>query len=311
MPNLFTMPEIIGYLLVMLILFLAKTGKIKFSSPPVLLTLSIAITPVILFNQQIITGRSLQPVHYEIFIANYFVLTAAIFCIWLVTKDISAESTIANMRRGLTYLGAAAIIVGLIETTGTARRYSGFEQMRREAMPALNYLREQKNDPSGKVDSFAVISTDLMVGDYIPTATTFRPLWNPHINSAGGINNATNKQLFFHYLYYSDIDEKGLEKAVSDDVFEAMAAIFGAGRALSSLDGESKPVTGEEKESAIREYAKFRSSFDRAKAADPEMSYIIVPVKAEPVFQKLDQWYQRDEGKTFGLFKIYALKLKP
>ena len=72
-----------------------------------------------------------------------------------------------------------------------------------------------------------------------------------------------------------------------------------------------KPITRAETEAEIRNYAKFRNEFDRAKASDPELSYIIVPAEAEPDFQKLDRWYQRDEGKIFGLFKLYKLQLKP
>jgi hypothetical protein len=34
---------------------------------------------------------------------------------------------------------------------------------------------------------------------------------------------------------------------------------------------------------------------------------MIVPTKAEPNFADIDRWYQRDEGKTLGLFKVYTL----
>ena len=47
-----------------------------------------------------------------------------------------------------------------------------------------------------------------MVADFIPTVTSYRSLWNPHTNSAGGVNLAENKELFYRYLYYSGFDEK-------------------------------------------------------------------------------------------------------
>ena len=50
---------------------------------------------------------------------------------------------------------------------------------------------------------------------------------------------------------------------------------------------------------------------DRSKAADPELSYVIVPALAEPNFDKLDKWYERDQGKEFGSFIVYRVKLKP
>ena len=125
------------------------------------------------------------------------------------------------------------------------------------------------------------------------------------------MNLAENKELFYRYLYYSGFNEKDVAKAMDENLYELMAAFFGGGRALSALDRSAKPITRSEMEAEIKNYARFRSDFDRTKAAEPELSYIIVPTQAEPDFQRLDRWYQRDEGKVFGLFKLYKLHLRP
>lgn len=310
-PNPFVLPEIIGFVLVIAVLSLVKKGRLKFSSPEVLLTLSMAATPFVLFNQQVITGRSLQPVHYEIFIANYMILMAVMILTWLVMQAFDTESVAAKFRRGLIYLGVAAVIWGFIESGAAARRNAGYESLRDDAMPVLKFLHEQEKSNGKNGDQYpTVLSTNLMVADYIPTVTSYRSLWNPHTNSAGGVNLHENKELFYHYLYYSGYDENDVAKAMQENMFELMVAFFG-GRALSALDSNAKPITRAEMEAEIRNYGKFRAEFDRTKAAAAELSYIIVPTAAEPDFQKIDQWYQRDEGKVFGLFKLYKLRLKP
>lgn len=312
MPDLFLLPEVIGFLLVAVIVILIKKRKLNFSSPEVLLTLSLAITPFVLFNQQIITGRSLQPVHYEIFIANYLLLISVMLLIWLVMRSYESAALMLKFRRGLIYFGLAAAIWGFIESTATATRNAGYESLRDDAMPVLKYLHEQENSDGQSNGRYpTIVSTNLMVADYIPTVTSYRSLWNPHTNSAGGVNLTENKELFYRYLYYSGYDEKDVAKAMDENLYELMAALFGGGRALSALDGNAKPISRSEMEDEIKNYGKFRSEFNRAKASDPELSYIIVPTTAEPNFQKLDQWYQRDEGKEFGLFKLYKLRLKP
>src|SRR5829696_6490559 len=110
MPDPFELPEVIGLAIAAMIVILAKKKKLQFASPAVLLTLSLATTPIILFNQQVITGRSLQPVHYEIFIVNYLVLTAMMLLLWLVLKVYALES--AKVRRTLLYIALVAVIWG-------------------------------------------------------------------------------------------------------------------------------------------------------------------------------------------------------
>ncbi len=307
-PNLFEVPEIIGFLIAGGIFYLIRHGKLKLDSPDVLFTLSITLTPILLFNQQVVTGRSLQPVHYEVFVANYLLLTALVFFVSLIRRSFPGESFASKYRKALIYAGVAVVVWGFIESSATAKRNAGFENLRDAAVPALGYLREEGLQKPKKTTAPTVMSNDLMVADYIPTVTSYRPLWNPHTNSAGGVNHDENLELFYKYLYYSGYDEKDLTKAINENLFEVMAALFGGGRALPSLSRDSQPVTKGEVEKEIGKYRNFRNNFNEANASDPLISYIIVPTKAEPNFSNLDRWYQRDEGKTFGLFKVYGLR---
>ena len=311
-PNLFEIPEIIGAAIVAVIVILVRKGKLELISAQMIFALSLALTPFVLFNQQIVTGRLLQPVHYELFIANYMIMLAIVMTTWLAAVAAFGEAAGAKIRRGLIYFGVVAVVWGFIESTATATRNGGYESLRDDAMPVLKYLHEQqKNDPPVNGRYPTVISTNLMVADFIPTVVSYRSLWNPHTNSAGGVNASENKELFYRYLYYSGFSEEDVAKALEENLFEVKAAFFGGGRALSELDKNAKPITRAEAADELRNYGKFRAGFDRSKAADPVLSYIIVPTRAEPDFQKLDLWYERDQGKEFGLFKLYKLTLKP
>lgn len=310
MPNPFEIPEIIGILLAAGIIFLTRNGKLSLDAPAVLFTLSLAIAPVVVFNQQVITGRSLQPVHYTIFVANYMVLTAAVLFVFLARKLKGADASAARYRKALIYFAVVICVWGVIESSVAATRNAAYDSLRVGAMPALAYLRDRQSTAERESEAPTVISTNLMVADYVATVTSYRPLWNPHTNSAGGVDQAENKELFYRYLYYSGFDEKELARALDERLYEVVAALFGGGRALPELASGSMPITAGEKEAEIRKYKEFISKFDAAKASAPVISYIIVPAEAEPSFSNLDRWYRRDEGRTFGLFRLYGLTPK-
>lgn len=302
-PDLLRVSEIVGVVIAAVIGVLILRRKIVIDAVSIM-ALSMSLTPVILFNQQLITGRVLQPVHYEIFIANYLVLAALVILTSIVMKAIETPERKPQFRRFLVLGSLAVAAWGFIESSTAARRGAGYENLRDNAMAVLKHLRDEPS-PS------TIVSTNIMVADFIPTVTTHRPLWNPHINSAGGLDHRQNLELFYKYLYYSGFETKDLERALRENVFEVRAALFGGGRALSALDAGAASITVSEISEAVRAYGEFRNGFDRARASDPVLTHIIVPVKAEPSYANLDRWYQRDEGRTFGLFKVYALRPRP
>jgi hypothetical protein len=311
-PNFGEISVLLGLLAAAVLILLVRKRRLAVNTPALLFTVSLALTPLILFNQQVITGRSLQPVHYELFIANYLTLTTILLTAWLIFSAGTTRTLSSNVKRGFVYIGLAAIVWGAIESTATANRNAAFERMRDDAMPALRYLKEQEAlDPPVEGRYETVFTTNLLIADYVSTVTSYRSLWGPHTNSAGGVNHEENKELFYRYLYYSGFDEGHVAKALDDGVFEVKAAFFGGGRALSELDTNAKPITRAEAAAELRNYVKYRNEFDRSKAADPELSYVVVPALAEPNFDKIDRWYERDQGKEFGSFIVYRVKLKP
>ena len=272
-----------------------------------LITLSICLTPAALFNQQIITGLSLQPVHYELFIANYLALLSIVLFAAVIFRD---RLTTPTVKKVLVYVALASVVWGFIESTATASRNAAVEKLRDDSMPGLRYLSTMETDTEKNNENTAVLSTDLAVAEYVPTVTTFRPLWNPHTNSAGGVSRDENTELFYKYLYFSGFDDQDLAKAIDANMFEVISSLFGGGRALPKLSGESKPITAAEVSAEIKKYRDYTANFDADRASFPKLTYIIVPAKAEPNFANLDRWYLRDAGREFGEFKVYELSPK-
>ena len=282
---------------------MVRGRKIALNSPITLVSLAFALTPVVLLNQQVVTGRSLQPVHYEIFVANYLVLIAIVPVGWQISASLNKETA----RKAMVYIGLAAFGWGLVEASFSTARAGGIAKIRDESMPAIRYIQDQER---GSADAIVVHATYFITADFIPTVATVRTLWNPHSSSAGDINIAENRRLFYLYLYYSGFSGGDLSEGLRANSFEVTAAIFGSERALPSLGQGAKPITQAEIMTEIAKYGEFSQKFDRQTAQSPTLSYIIVPAESEPNLANLDRWYSRNAGTIFGLFKVYKLSPK-
>ena len=308
-PELTSPSMIVGLVIAIAIFVSTRRSFDKLKETKTILALSFALTPLILFNQQVVTGRSLQPAHYELFIANYLVLLAAVIAL-SVWKD-WRHSELANpvARQALVYVALIAFGWGFAEAMGSAGRSAASAVIRDESMPALEYI--QANSGNDPMSASVVHSTNFITADLIPSVTTQRPLWNSHINSAGGVNATENKRLFYLYLYYNGFTVNDLADNLSKRSFEITAALFGSDRALPELAEGAKPVTDDEIRNEVRSYSEFVRTFSKGQATDPELSWLVVPVKSQQDLSNIDHWYQREDEHEFGMFKVYKLTLKP
>ena len=304
-PTIVSPTVLLGLLVIAIFSFFVYRGRLKTNDPRALFCLSFSITPLVLLNQQVVTGVSLQPVHYEIFIANYFVLAAAAILLSLFIRPENAAGPEYRMKGGFVYFMLAAGIWGFFEASASSGRAMVAATIRDRSIPAIREIA-RRSPPDGSV----VLATNFVTADIIPTIAPFRPLWNAHLSNAGGINLAEYKRLFYQYLYFSGFAGNDLADALRANSFEVTMAVFGSERALPTLGTGAKPITTSEIQSEVQKYNDFTASFDRTLAASPMVSYLIVPVKAEPDLSNVDRWYTRDAGVEVGLFKVYQLSLK-
>ncbi len=299
MPQFDSPSMIVGLIVAAAAIVVSRRSGEPFGSSLILL-LSLALTPVILFNQQVITGRSLQPVHYELFIANYMVLTAAVMLIGVLKPDRTSE----KRNRFLVYLAIAAFAWGSFESFTSANRSMTVAEIRDGSLPAI---RAAAADKSRKQ---VIVATNFVTADIIPSVPNAVSFWNAHTSSAGGIGVEENKRRFYRYLYFAGYTGQEVNEALRAKSFEVTAAIFGGERALPVLSSGTNEITESEITAEAANYAAFVKTFSAGEAYASPLDHIIAPSESETTFENLDRWYTRDQGQEFGLFRLYRLTPK-
>jgi hypothetical protein len=291
-PDLFRAPELYGALILFLLIYNVRRKWKSYDDPRILFTASFALVPFLLFNQQIVTGRSLQPFHYEEFAANYWVVIAAILSLGILRPNIS--------RRVITYLAMGGIGIALMLAISTTRLMKGPNVRFDEVRPVVVRL-EQKN--SGGI----VFTSDGFLTHSIPTISNQPVLWARYLYTFSNVDTAEQKKRYYQYLYYSSFDENRFARLLRDD-FTAQWEVFGPERVNPVLTASHRPITNEEIENAARQYGDFTKSFNSELATTPLLGYAVVSPKDD--LSNLDRWYERDAGERVGEFVIYSLRTR-
>jgi hypothetical protein len=311
-PDFFRVPELISYAVIAMLIAAILIKAISWRAPSTLFTLSLALVPIVVFNQQIITDRSLQPIHYQVFIGNYVAALALVLTLGILWRGISEKHP--NFSKIL--LGVLALIAaawGIIECHYTVRVLDDANVERDKAMPVAKRLEElSAGDIPAPDDSRAVVLPFSMIqGDDLPTVAPQSVLWARHQHVFAGVTWEENKERYYQYLYYMNLDEQWLEKSIKEGDFVSMIALFGWGRHTNRLSAEAKPLTNFEIEEQARQFGQYRQNFGFRQASRPTLSYVVVPTDWQPDFTNLDLWYERDAGEVFGDYVLYKVRLKP
>ena len=314
-PDLSYAPEVIAFAVLAALGIAAWRKVINVKDPLVLFAASLALMPIAVFNQQVVTGRSLQPIHYQLFIANYVVLVAGVLAASAIIRGTRADDWRIHLRL-LPYACCIALAWGVVELAGSTRRNAAYGRLRDDSMPVISRLGEiARTDGTyerARADgSYPIVySTNLMVAGNLPTAAPQGVLWAQHTPAAGVASLDQSKELYYYYLYYSGADEKALAQAMLEGQFNTLSALFGVERVITALTLDAKPITTEDMRTEVRRYSDFIKTFSRERAARPLVSFVVAPVQAEPNYANLDRWYERDSGERVGIYVIYRLKLR-
>jgi hypothetical protein len=311
-PDLWRVPELISYAVIAMLIVAVLIKAVSWRSCSTLFALSLAIVPIIVFNQQIITNHSLQPIHYQVFIGNYVAALALVITLGILWKGISEKHT----RLSAALLASLAVIAaawGIVECHYTVRVLDEANIIRDKGMPVAKRLEElAKTDvPSSDSQRAVVMPFSMIQGDDLPTIAPQSVLWARHQHVFAGVTWDENKERYYQYLYYMNLDEQWLEKSMKEGDFVSMIALFGWGRHTSRLSAEAKPLTFGEIEEEARRFGDYRKNFGYAQASRPTLSYVIVPSDWQTDFTNLDLWYERGEAEDFGDYVLYKVKLKP
>lgn len=305
-PDLLRVPAIISYAVLAMLITAILLKAINLRERSTLFAFSFAFVPLVVLNQQIITGRSLQPIHYQVFIGNYVAALALVVALGLLWRGISQKNP-AFSKITLTIAALIAALWGIVECHYTVRILDDANIDRDKGMAVARRLEElHKNETTRGV----TMPFSMLQGDDLPTVAPQSVLWARHQHVFAGVTWQENKERYYQYLYYMNVDENNLANGMKNGDFVSMIALFGWGRHTDRLNSEYKPLTyGEIDEEAAR-YGEYRRSFGIRQASNPVISYVVVPADWQVDFTNLDRWYDRSQAEIHGDYTLYQVKLK-
>jgi hypothetical protein len=312
-PDLFRLPEIIGLVVVAILLIGVRRKRVEGQNEAAIFAIAFALLPFVLFNQQVLTGRSMQPFHFQNFIANYAVLVGVVTVFGLVWRPVSS--------RVVLLIAALSLCWGVLEVEISSRARAQSDIVNDQMVPVLLRLKEMSTGDGtlsglregGKAPSL-VFSPDIEVLRYLPTWTS-----QGTAVGLGGLDfgSATqNERKAYPYLYYSGVDTRGFAELLynrTDELFlnyYTRSAIFGHERVLPVLSSHHKPIQDSEIEEQVRLYESYTRAFSREEASRTRITYVIVRAQSNFDFSRIDQWYERDAGERVGDYDLYRLKLR-
>lgn len=311
-PDLLRLPELVSFGVLLILASLVWRRVVDAREVRTLFAASFAVLPFLVFNQQIVTGKSLQPLHYEMFVANYSVLIALILVLAAVVKR-PAASGIKMRRKALMWLAIAAFEWGAYETFVATSRSMEFGRRLDEARPVALRLEKLAQHDERKMggDRATILSSDLLAADVLPTSASQAVLWAPHMLVFSGVTVAESRERFFQYLYYTGITPDRLRSILRNErQYGFTAGLFGFERTITGLSLNPQPITTAELESELKRYGEYCASFSRERATQTELSYLITPSDAAENFANLDRWYERDGGERVGNYTLYRISLR-
>lgn len=310
-PDLLRASEVLGGITILGFVLGVFRKRIAWKSPLSLLTAAFALTPFVVFNQQVLTGYSLQPFHYDAFIANYLALISAIITLSLIWRE-GLKAVSPKLVSGLLLLiGLLAFGAGYFEIHRSYRWQHEMNVLKDQMVPVAQRLAEiAKRSPAEK-ESRAVVFAHGTLADLLPTFAPQAVLWAPAMLVFSGADPNQIKERYFQQLYYSEVDESQFRSIVQSPDGFARETVFGAARVQPLLGGKYDPITPDEIEQATKDYSRYIASFNREAASRTPLSYVISPNRYRGAFTNLDQWYQRETVDQVGDYTLYRVNLRP
>jgi hypothetical protein len=302
-PDLWRPPEI-GSLIVLLMLAVGAWRRVfQWTDPIHLFAASVAMMVFAVFNQQVVTGRSLQPIHYEWFIGNYAFLVSVVLTAKLCWRT-QMPNVLTNKR--IAAIACFALVWGLGEVWLAA----SFAWNRNRDNDEFRPVAARLNSLPTEERAGTVLVSDLPLADRLPTDAPQPVLWAPRMLVFPGVTDREDRERFFRQLYYLGFDERKIWSELDKADWNFYAGLFPYSRLAPVVTGNASLITPDEIRPQINDYLNYAASFDRARAAAPPLSYVVVPASQQFDFRNLDRWYQRGNGETIGAFVVYRVKLR-
>jgi hypothetical protein len=296
------------------LLLAIRRRVIERTDPRAIFAACFALLPLVVFNQHVLTGRTMQPYHFEVFVVNYAALIAVV-----IVGTICWES---KVRRSFAWIAVACCLWGATEVTTDILAHARSSLVADRVVPALRRL-DQLSTQDGTLTGLRatgkspaiIFSPQREIMAWAPTWTSQGTLLNMGGLDFGTATHGQRKEFFYLYLYYSDVDSAGLRKLLSGDAGDfftshyARIAIFGHERVLPILGSSFQPIQSSEIEEQVMLYDDYVKGFSKEKVLAHPLSYLVTKTNA-PSPLAVDRWYERDAGEQHGDYTLYRVKLR-
>jgi hypothetical protein len=316
-PELFHVHEIIGALILLVLLIGWWRGIISRTDPRFVYAASLGLLPFVVFNQQVLTGRTLQAFHFEIYSVNYSIAAAIVIVIALFWTRVP--------QRLLTWIAALSFIWGFIAVALPARAIGvGLAAENDQRIPVLLRLKQLASEDGTLTDlrakgeaSTLVFSPTVPLIALLPSWTSQGTLLDITGSDCADISREQRKRFFYMHLYYSNVDPgmlrialNGPQEHTADELWSVRSVVFGHARIFPGLSSVFVPVRPDEIEREVLYYETYIKNFSHEEATSRPIKYAVVPSNENFDFSNLNRWYERDAGESCGAYKLYRLRLR-
>jgi len=315
-PDLLHFPVLLGAVTVIMLAFGVLRRALDWREPAFLFALSLAVLPAVVFNQQVLTGRSVQPFHYGVFITNYVVLVALSLAAFLLRRTREAKPVSATFLKRLVLI---SLLWGVVETVPVTL-FNNSDSLD-EAVPVARRLNALAGeDGTLPVTNSArlplVLATRLELNTVLPTYIAQPVLYSTYNLDFPDVSLSEHKERFYKALYYAGVDGRLLYRSLRNETSDrelsrvCRSGTFDHRRIYPILSREYRPITEDEVRDEVRKYEEYAAAFSAEAAAGHELSYVVAPAYEPPDLSNIDRWYERDAGERFGKFILYRVRLR-
>jgi hypothetical protein len=341
-PDLWRGVELVAFVALALVAYGARRGRISWRAPAPLFTASLALSVLAVFNQQLATGLSLQPMHYEQYVGNYVALISlALACVlfWqgrMRREDVRraindgggatrVSDSAARVDEGVARIdeGGARRLVprkvwipvallalawGACESLETTLGYARQNARHDDWIAVARRLDERaRGVRRAPTDVFPVVfNPDDFRMDHVPANSSCAVVWAPHTFAYASLTRAENRERVFQFLHFAAVAPADFAASGRDQGF-IQFSIFGWERANPRLAVEFRPVTPQEIADAQSDYARYVAALAHsARPPQPLINFVVVSNDQPFSLANLERFYTLDAGERVGAHTIYS-----
>lgn len=308
-PDLLRLPEILSFAVLAGFTAARFLGWIDWREPKIVFLMSFALVAPIVFNQQILTGRSLQPIHYQFYSANYIAGFAAVSLLFVLLLKKAPPRRVGKI---LFLVCLIALYNGYSDGQKSVKSGRGVNDWRNDLMPVAEKIKSlsAQSGKTGTVLSFDFTPFTVKNSDELPALSSQAVVWSLHQEAGSDLTPEENHLRIFKFVYYQNLSEEWLKSELMKEKSDLATGFFGWGRSFNVFTKDADPITESEVEEVVDSYRRFKENFNAADAKSPLLTFVIAHESSKNDYTILDKWYQRDAGEKVGKYILYSVMLK-